>query len=185
MGNALARSPLVYPYEEGSRMALVQDGYRMVVTVYDTSGSPATLSYDMTSADDAAAATDAATILAALTAATKSTIGQYTYGPKFVEDALTLPADAENVIKASISAYIDGLGNKRANIKIPAPVNAMFTATSGPGFNVVSGSAAAVTGYLDLFETTGGVATISDGETLRDTQNFAGGKRISRASQNP
>lgn len=166
-------------------MALVSDGWRLTVSLADTSGSISTLTYELTSADVVEATAATTTILAALNAITKSSVVSYVLGEVYAEDAVTLPADAENAIKASISVYLEGLGQKRANIKIPAPVNAIFTAATGPGFNVVSGSAASVTGYIDLFETTAGVATISDGETVRDTNNFAGGKRISRGSQNP
>jgi len=166
-------------------MALVSTGWRLTVSVADTSGSISTLTYELNAADEVTATADAATIITNLTAITKSTIISYVLGEVFAENAVTLPADAENAIKASISVYLEGLGQKRANIKIPAPVNAIFTAATGPGFNVVSGTAAAVTNYINLFKTTGGVATISDGETVRDLNNFAGGKRISRGSQNP
>jgi len=166
-------------------MPLVSTGWRLVVTVYDTSGTASNLTYNLKSADATAAAADTATVIANLTAITKGAVGQYILGEVFEEDALTLPANSENAIKASISVYLAEVGNKRANIKIPSPVDTIFAATSGPGYNTVNGTAAAVANYIQLFQDTAGVATISDGQTVRDTQPFAGGKRISRGSQNP
>jgi len=166
-------------------MALVSTGWRLTVTLNDTSGSSSTLTFDLVAADQLTASTDAATILTALGNVTDSVVGQYFLGEVFAEDALTLPANAENAIKASVSLYLEGAGQKRANLKIPAPNIGLFTATSGPGYNVVDGADTALEAYIDLFQTTGGVATISDGETVRDNQPFAGGKRISRGSQNP
>lgn len=166
-------------------MALVQDGYELTVNLADTSGSISTLRYELRAADQLTAQTDAIAITAALAAITESVISEYRINEIYREDAFALPAAAENAIKASISAYLSGLGNRRANIKIPAPVDAIFTSGTGPGYNVVNGGFGTVQAYLDLFEATGGVADISDGETLRDGNPFGGGKRISRGSQNP
>lgn len=166
-------------------MALVTAGFRLTVSLADTSGSISTLTYDLTSADFLTATTDAATVLAALNNVTDSVVSSYSIAEVFEESALTLPAGAENAIKASLSLYLDGAGQKRANVKIPAPVDGIFTTATGPGYNIVDGADALVTAYIDLYQVTGGVATISDGEQVRDTDPFAGGKRISRASQNP
>ncbi len=165
-------------------MALVSDGFRGTVTLRDTSGSVSNLEYELTAADMTAALADMLTVTAALADMTDSVIQTYTVAEVFREDAFALPVNAENAIKASISAYLDVLGQEVANIKVPAPVIDAFVSNTGPGYNQVA-DVGIVQAYLDLYETTGGVATISGGKTLRDTGNFAGGKRISRGSQNP
>lgn len=166
-------------------MALVSQGFKASVSVVDTSGSISTLRYDLRSLDFVAAQTDLNTIVLTLATITEGVIAQTFVGEQLAEDALVLPADAENAIKASLSLYLAGIGQKRANLKIPAPDESIFTAATGPGYNIVDGNNAAVLDYIALFQTTGGIANISDGETVRDNDPFAGGKRISAASQNP
>jgi len=166
-------------------MALVSTGFRLSVSLVDTSGSISTLRYELTAADNIAALADATTIITALEAVTDSVVGAYNVAEVFEEDALTFPASAENAIKASISLYLDEPGQQRTNVKIPAPSIGIFTGTTGPAYNTVDGADTELNDYLAIWVTTGGQATLSDGQTIRDTDYFAGGKRISRASQNP
>jgi len=130
----------------------------------------------LTAADHATAVTDSATIVAALNAVSNAVISGYAIRTKMSENAFAYPAAGiENEDKASISVLLDGLGNKKANVKIPAPVIGLFTAASGAGANVVDISDPDLLTYLAIFES-GNEATLSDGETMDVPLT---GKRIS------
>lgn len=166
-------------------MALVTSGFQLTVSLLDNGGVVSNLEYNLIAADAAAAATATATILAALSPdMTQSVISGYRLTEVFVEDALALPgANIDNNIKASITALLSGAGSKKAVLRVPAPPIAIFTAATGSGANIVDGQDAAVTAYLDLFKLTGGVATISDGETLSDNDTFVSGARTSTTTR--
>jgi hypothetical protein len=161
-------------------MALVSDGWQLTVNLVDTGANPTTRSYDLTSADATAAATDAAAVMAALDAVTDCGIAGYTLGEKFVESALTYPAAAEVENCAEISAKIIGFPNKSATLTIPGPNVGIFTGTSGPSFNVVDIADAALQTYLQLFDGSG-PCLISDGESI--VVSSAVGRRIHKKSR--
>lgn len=167
-------------------MALVADGFELTVNLTDTSGSVSTLTYVLTAADHATALTDSTTIITALNAVTNATISGYRVVDKFTENAFTLPANAENAIKAEINAFVDGGGTKKATFRIPSPPAAIFVSGSGEGFNIVDTGNAEVLAYTALFSV-GGEATISDGESLVAPASNAinKGRRVSVYSRNP
>lgn len=160
-------------------MALVANGFELVATLVDNGGNTSTLRYELVSADHATALTDSAAIVAALVAVTNSVMSGYAIRTLFSENAFAYPAaGVENEDKASITVLLDGLGNKKANVKIPAPVIGIFTATLGLGANVVDISDADLLTYLGIFED-GGECYISDGEFMDLPLT---GKRISAKS---
>lgn len=167
-------------------MALVSVGFEMTVQLVDTSGSSSILTYNLTSADYATALTDGATLRNRLIAITKSQVAKYRIIEVFEEDAFALPADAENVIKAEVSAYLDGFATKSASFRIPAPIDGLFVSGTGSGYNVVDLADTALIAYASSFEV-GGIATISDGEAFKNPveDNFNGGRRVSVGSRNP
>lgn len=167
-------------------MALVSVGYEMTVQLVDTSGSSSILSYSLTAPDLATAVTDGATIRNRLIAITKSKIAKYRIIEVFEEDAFTLPTNAENVMKAEVSAYLNGFATKSASFRIPAPIDGLFVSATGGGYNVVDLGDAGLISYASTFET-GGLATISDGEAFKTPveDNFNGGRRVSVGSRNP
>jgi len=162
-------------------MALVSTGFFCSVTIVDASGvNKSNLQFDI--ADEA----DAATIATRLTALTSGLVQSYRVGEKFEEDTLvvgTAGSEIENV--ALISARIDNPAEKYAQLRIPAPVDGLFNATTGSGRNIVNPAFAALQTYLGSFVTTTGIATLSDGETLLApaTAGNVTGKRIHRASR--
>ncbi len=98
------------------------------------------------------------------------------------EDTLSIPAADCHVNEfASLVVLLDGGEDKKATMQIPAPVDAMFTGSSGANFNIVDVEETNLNTFLDLFQDTGGSHTISDGETL-DDQTFPAlsGARIFR-----
>lgn len=160
-------------------MALVADGFDLILNVVDSGGNTTTRTYRLDSADAATAATDAADVMTAFNAVSDASIAGYTVGERFVEDALTYPADAEIENNARITAKIVGRPNRSATIDIPAPNIGIFTGTTGPARNVVDLSDAALLTFLGLFDGSGPV-TVSDGESI--IVSSAVGKRIHKKS---
>ena len=157
-------------------MALVADGFELTVSLVDNGGNVSTLSYELVAADHATAVTDSAIIVAALVAITNAVVSGYAIRTKMSENAFAYPAAGiENEDKASISVLLDGLGNKKANVKVPAPVIGIFTAASGAGANVIDISDTDLLTYLAIFESDG-ECKISDGQTMDKALT---GKRIS------
>lgn len=161
-------------------MAFVNEGFTFVFRFVDTGGNTSTLSYGATSADYTQALLDLELARARLSALTDAVLVSYGIRDNFVEDSLVLPADAEVENKASITLQLAG-GIKKANMKIPAPVDAMFVAMSGPNYNVVNPGYADLQTWVDTFAAAG-FLTISDGESVADTENIVAGKRVHAAS---
>lgn len=157
-------------------MALVSNGYWLTVSLADNGANVSTKRYQLTAADAATAATDVATILAALANVTDSVIVSYHYGLEYKEETVVYPAAGiENENKASITVLLDTGGGKKANHKIPAPKIGLFVAATGSSANIVDVSDTALTTYMAIFES-GNQAYISDGETMA---SILSGKRIS------
>lgn len=160
-------------------MGLVTQGWELSVTIADNGANTTTLQFKLRSADAAAAAIDSAAVIAALILVTDGTISDYYVKEHFAETVFTYPgAGVENENKASLTVLLAGAGNKKANIKIPAPVIGIFTASSGGGANVVDMSDVDLVSYMDLFKS-GAECYISDGE---DLVSGVSGKRISAKS---
>lgn len=168
-------------------MAIVTNGWYATVDMVDTSGTLSQLKYDLVATTYANATAAAATLPALLSAVSNAKVKGYTIHERFLENAFTLPANAENAIKAELSAFIEGAGTKKAVFRIPAPSVAIFVSGSGAGFNIVDLGNADVLAYAGIFEDGTGIATISDGETLVVPVSNAldGGRRISIYSRNP
>ncbi len=160
-------------------MVLASQGWFLSVTLVDNGANVTTLQFALRSADATTAATDSSAIVLALGDITDSVISDYYIKHKYSETVLVYPAaGVENENKASITVLLAGAGNKKANIKIPAPVIGVFTAASGGGANTVDMSDVDLVTYLDLFKA-GAECYISDGE---DLVSGVSGKRISAKS---
>ncbi len=158
-------------------MALVTAGWWARITVVDNGNNRTIKTYQLRAVTAAAAATDTAAILAALNAVTDSTVSGYSVAERFVEDSFSFPASGvQNEDKASVSVIVSD--SKSANLKIPAPIPAMFTGTEGSAANIVDTGNALLITYTDLFRA-GSEAYISDGD---DLVQVSGGKRISAKS---
>jgi len=158
-------------------MALVSDGFWMRVTLVDNGNNRTIKTYQLRAALIATAITDGATIRAALAAVTDSVISAYSVAERFHEDTFVFPASGiQNEDKASISAVITGA--KTGNLKIPAPIPAMFQDVTGGAANIVDTTNALLITYTDVFKS-GNEAFISDGD---DLITLSSGKRISAKS---
>jgi len=96
-----------------------------------------------------------------------------------IEDTLSLPGSDCHVNEiASIVTNLEAGEGKKAIFQIPAPVDAMFVGASGPDKDRVDTANANLNTFIDMFQTTGGSFTISDGETIDDTTPLVSGRRI-------
>lgn len=165
-------------------MALVTDGYDLYVTLMDSGLNQATLSYALDAVDAATAAASAATILAALQLITQAEVKAYAISERFIENTLVVPVanvHVENIANVVVQLTTSPL--KKANIKIPAPSPDIFLATTGAGSNVVDVLDTDLQAYVDIWRETGGLATLSDGETVEDAlTGIISGKRTHRQS---
>lgn len=159
-------------------MALVSTGWELIVTLADRGLNIVTKTYEMTAATAAAAATDAAAILAALNAVTDANIKGYRLAEVFAEDAFATPNLGEVENQALLIFRLDSNPFKKASHYIPAPIDGIFVGAQGPTYNVLDNTDAAVLTYVGLFQS-GGEALISDGETV---DVLEGGRRIHRQS---
>jgi len=158
-------------------MALVSNGWWGRITVVDNGNNRTIKTYQLRAVTAAAAATDMIAILAALNAVTDSVVSGYSTAERFVEDSFVFPASGiQNEDKASVSVIVSN--SKSANLKIPAPIPAMFTGSTGRAANIVDTSNALLITYTDLFKAAA-EAFISDGD---DLVQVSGGKRISAKS---
>ena len=165
-------------------MAFQAEGYALSVSVSDTSGSISTLEYDLQAVDMATAETDATTIIGLLEDVTDSELIGYSVRHKYFEDTIALPADAENAIKASVTVQLKDTSAK-ANFRIPAPKDAIFTSATGSGYNVVDTDNTEVQAYAGMFLSTA-QATIARGQFIATLPtSVLAGKRVSVRSSNP
>jgi len=156
-------------------MAIVLSHRNLTVDLVDTGGNKTTRSFRLTAADDATMGTDVTAILAALDAVTDANVTAYSFGEVWVEQSLALPAAAEVENQLQLTLPIFQKPNKSGTVTIPAPTVGIMVGTSGQGFNQPDFADAALIAYINLF-TTGGKATLSDGEVA--VLANAKGKRI-------
>ncbi len=121
-------------------------------------------------------------LVTAVNAVTNALLINVFIAVKQVEDTLSIPAaDCHvNEIASMVCALEAGEG-KKTTFQLPAPVDGVFVGASGPNYDVVDVEDAALNTLLDMFQTTGGKFTISDGETMADdTYPAKSGRRIFR-----
>ena len=138
----------------------------------DTQGDIATRHYHLVSADFVTAVTDAAVVTAAVEGMTEGLIVGHSIGEHFEENAVSYPIGADNTINVSMTFLLSGVGNKKANMRLPSPKNGIFVSANGPGNNILD------TGNVDVIAWQTAVTTkleISDGETA---QALESGRRV-------
>jgi hypothetical protein len=163
-------------------MAIVSNRFEVVVTFTESSGKTVDRTYtgDATITTPTELAAAWALALPFVNAMTDSVISQYVYKQVFVENALVLPADAENNDQAYWSGKISGDPTDSATLSIPAASIGIFQTPTGKGRDIVDMSDTAVIDFVALFGS-GGNWTISDGETW-DTATVSGVRRNTKSS---
>lgn len=166
-------------------MALTSAGFELNVTIIDNTANTSTLRYALNAIDMTQAALDAAEIMTALNGVTAGVIKSYSIAERFIEDTLVLPASGVEVEeRAVVTVQLASSPVKRATLVIPAPEVGLFVATSGEQAAEVDTTNAQLIDYVQLFQATGGVATLSDGETVSElgSNYIIRGKKTHRAS---
>lgn len=159
-------------------MALTAVGFEVEVSLLDSGNDVTKKTYQLRGATIADAVTNAGTFVAALVATSDAKVASYRVAQVWAEDALTAFANdtVRNSNQAVITVSIADNPLKKATIVIPAPKNAVFTAASGEGSDIVLPTAAIVLGLVDQFKSTGSVF-ISDGEDVDAVPNIKGVRR--------
>lgn len=163
-------------------MAITSKGFYLHVDLVDKGGNKSTKKYVLTAADVATATADAAIIIAALEAVTEALVREYRLGERFSEDAAAYGSGEIENIGQVVAKLVTA--PKTVNIQIPAPLDSLFQALSGPDYNELDPSNLDLQAYIALWEA-GAQAVLSDGESVRDSAtagNFYG-KRIHRGSR--
>lgn len=170
-------------------MTLVTEGFEVQISVVDNGNNRGTYTFicDPANVPDFATAQTARTsIRSAFDALTQAVVVGTRLTEVQYEDAIVYPTslvELEN--KASITYQILGK-NKKGNLKIPAPIPALFQGDAGDAANQVDVTAPLLTTYMGNFFTAG-YFTISDGEKVAQSPNSNGvlkGKRISAKNNN-
>lgn len=161
-------------------MALTQKGFELAITLVDTGSNATTKTLSLTSADSAAAATDAADVMAKFAALTDAKIKAYSINEVFVEDNFSFPTSAEVENQALLLFRVTTDPTKAATFTIPAPKTAIMVSSIGAGYNQVDLANADVVAFRGLFQGATNKLTISDGEKVSVLES---GKRIHRKSR--
>ena len=165
-------------------MAKVFDRYELAVTLIDSGLNKSTLRYSLVEAltyVDALA--DAQAIIALLEAVSAAEVKQYTVYGRYYEDTLAIPVTGTQVenLAALTLQLVDP--TKSAVVKIPAAGINIFQTTTGAGSNIVDTTDADLLAYVGIWQETGALASISDGEYVADgIASVLAGKRVHRQS---
>jgi hypothetical protein len=164
-------------------MAFAHQQYYGTVEVVDQGGNLSVLTFELQGATIANAGTNLGTIVSNLAAVTDGWIRSYQLHDKWVTDVLFTASEPHGEVstKALITVQLTTPG-KTASVEIPAPKDAIFSAGSGSGFNLVDPTNADVSTFLNQYNS-GSQAKISDGE-FTITGPFLKGRRIHRKSLN-
>lgn len=165
-------------------MALASVGFETTIMLKDGRNRRFNKIYKLDSADLTAATSDVAVIVAALAAVTQLKIEGYRISEVFMENAFTLPSYTVNGYdQAAIVGNLEG-ELETVTFYIPGPTIDIFQSTSGAGANIVDVTHVGLNSYAGIWKTSTGVANISDGEYLDDSQPMRSGQRINRKSTN-
>lgn len=163
-------------------MAFVGSYFGATYSFVDNGANQVTREYTMkpeiaTFADAGAAAVAMQPILDAMTGAT---MPKYRVYQEFVNNAFVLPGDAGVQVEdqASLTFLLAGVGAKKANLNIPAPIIGLFVGSSGPNANIIDVDDPAIVAFKDQFIAAADWR-LSDGEYV---QRILNGKRVHRRS---
>lgn len=167
-------------------MALVHHHFEVVVSFTETSGNVVTRTYEA-GADIVTMGnlvTAWALMLPDVVAMSDSVVSSYAYKDVFIEDALALPAAAENNNQGLFTGKILGDPTESAIVSIPAIKASLMVSPTGKGYDIVDMGDAAVQAFIAHFDSseTEGDWTISDGEYWDETT--VSGRRRNTKSTN-
>lgn len=166
-------------------MALVHNRFEVVVSFAETSGKTVDRTYqagpDITTLGELAVAW--ALALPKVQAMSDSQIASYTYKDVFVDNALVLPAAAENNNQALFTGKIIGDPTESATVSVPAIKPSLMVSPTGKGYDVVDTGDAVVQAFVNMFDSAiaDGDWVISDGESW-DNATVSGRRRNTKSS---
>jgi hypothetical protein len=151
-------------------MANTSHGFYLAMTLVDAGEKPSVVTLQMTATTYSQAIGAAPTIVAAYQAISKSiVVGFHVLEKWSVDGADPSTAVSFNVIKAKITANVDGNPLKNVSLSVVNPVDGIFSGAPGTGgYDIVDVADGALTTYLDFFRaaaTTAGLF-VSDGELI-------------------
>lgn len=163
-------------------MALVVAGFYVTYQFVDNSGKSTHRRFQLAATDMAGAVTAEGTLRPLVLALTDCPLKSYQLGVVYSEDALTLPAvgvQNENVGHLHMPIYAKP--RKSATWDIPGAKIGLFTATTGPGADIMDMTNSDTLNFIGAIGN-GGQAKISDGEVV--TAVGASGKRSHKKNRN-
>jgi hypothetical protein len=127
------------------------------------------------------------TLVTALNAITNGLVYRAFITIKQVDDTLELGVAGSDLSDAASLVLNLETAGKKAGYILPAPVIGVFAGATGKNRNLVDVADGDLLTFTELFSTTDGSFTLSDGEQVTDTsaEQVASGKRISRKIKAP
>lgn len=164
-------------------MAWVSRGFWANFVVVDIANTSSNFRVQLQGSNYTDAAADMASFRTLLEAVTGGTVKRSDLTEVVDNDAWAL--SAEDVLvsdKGLLTIALATAPDKKAAIAIPAPTIDIMVDTSGPGYNQVDSSDAAVQAFVDAFVATTGYAKLSDGEygLAYASGGLVAGRRVSR-----
>jgi len=145
-------------------MALVASFWELVIAFKDTGNDTVTRTYRLNEVAYADAAADAAALVASTAAMSDCVVSGYSLNQKFIENALVLPASAQNENQALFSGLITGDPTDSAIASIPGVKSSLMAGATGKNNNIVAMANGTVIAWIGNFAAAG-TASLSDGET--------------------
>ena len=164
-------------------MAWVSRGFWANFVVVDIANTASNFRVQMQGSNYTDAAADMAAFRTLLEAMTGGTVKRSDLTEVVDNDAWVI--STEDVLcndKALLTIALASAPDKKAAVAVPAPTISIMVDASGPGYNVVDSSDAAVIAFVDAFVATTGYAKISDGEygIAAASGGLVAGRRVSR-----
>lgn len=155
-------------------MAIVADHFEITVKLVDEGANFTTMTFQCQDTTYANVVIAKTALVAALDAVTDCVIQRVSINEVWKNDAFAYPSDVETANKLSMTVELEGGTGKKANLKIPGPIKAMFGASGTAGFNTLDTGNALILTYVAMFENAAEFY-ISDGEFA---ETLISGKRI-------
>lgn len=138
----------------------------MTLVMIDRNEDEARREFELTATVPADAVAEGIAMAIEYAALTQAVIVARHFSLRQEESAIVTPSVGEVQTKAIITVRLEG-GNEKATLDIPAPVETMFLALTGPNNKIVNTVFTPLVNFVDNFKTTGSdVALISDGEHI-------------------
>lgn len=163
-------------------MAITSRGFKLVVALIDSGRDQSNLTFDLVAATYADAVTATTAILPLLEAVTDAVVKGYNIIENWAEATLVLPSGTEVENRAVIVCQVNADPMKTATIVIPAASSGLFQTATGAGHNLIDVADADLLAYINIWQVSGALAKLSDGEYLDDTAVIISGKRAHRRS---